>query len=75
MSEIKFGTDGWRAVIADQYTFANVNIITQAVAKWLQSINKAENGVVMGYDARFLSCNFAERAAAVFAEMGIPFLF
>jgi len=75
MSEIKFGTDGWRAVIADQYTFANVNIITQAVAKWLQSINKAENGVVMGYDARFLSCEFAEHAAAVFAEMGIPVRF
>ena len=75
MSEIKFGTDGWRAVIADQYTFANVNIITQAVAKWLQSINKAENGVVMGYDARFLSREFAEHAAAVFVEMGIAVRF
>jgi len=71
MSAIKFGTDGWRAVIADQFTFANVNIVTQAVARWLQATNKAKNGVVMGYDARFLSREFAEHAASVFAEMGI----
>jgi len=71
MSVIKFGTDGWRAVIADQFTFANVNVVTQAVAKWLQSINRAENGVVIGYDARFLSREFAEHAASVFAELGI----
>lgn len=75
MSAIKFGTDGWRAVIADQFTFNNVNIVTQAVAKWLQSINAAENGVVIGYDARFLSREFAEHAASVFAEMGIPVRF
>jgi phosphomannomutase len=75
MSAIKFGTDGWRAVIADQFTFNNVNIVTQATAKWLQSINAAENGVVIGYDARFLSREFAEHAASVFAEMGVPVRF
>jgi phosphomannomutase len=75
MSAITFGTDGWRAIIADQFTFTNVNIVSQAVAKWLQSINKSENGVVIGYDARFLSREFAEHAAAVYAEMGIPVRF
>lgn len=75
MSAIKFGTDGWRAVIADQFTFTNVNIVSQAVAKWLQSINKTENGVVIGYDARFLSREFAEHAASVFSEMGIAVRF
>src|SRR6056297_2013407 len=75
MSAIKFGTDGWRAIIADQFTFTNVNNVSQAVARWLQATNKAENGVVMGYDARFLSREFAEHAASVFAEMGIPVRF
>jgi phosphomannomutase len=71
MSAIKFGTDGWRAVIADQFTFENVNIVSQAVTRWLESGNRAENGVVIGYDARFLSREFAEHAASVFAELGI----
>lgn len=75
MSAIKFGTDGWRAVIADQFTFSNVNIVSQAVAKWLQLTGKADSGVVIGYDARFLSREFAEHAASVFAEMGIPVRF
>ncbi|MDZ7720340.1 MAG: phosphoglucomutase/phosphomannomutase family protein [Balneolaceae bacterium] len=70
--QIKFGTDGWRAVIAENYTFKNVEVVTQAVAKWIVDEEVTENGVVIGYDARFLSERFAQHAAAVFASMQIP---
>ena len=72
MSKIKFGTDGWRAVIAEDYTFENVNKVTQATAKWIKKSGISQNGVVVGYDARFLSREFAEHAASVFAEMELP---
>jgi phosphomannomutase len=72
MSPIKFGTDGWRAVIAKEYTFENVNKVAQATATWIKNSGISENGVVIGYDARFLSREFAESAASVFAEMGLP---
>lgn len=75
MSGIKFGTDGWRAVIADQFTFENVNIISQAVTKWIESSGVSRNGVVIGFDARFLSENFARQAACVFAKSGIQVRF
>lgn len=71
MSKIKFGTDGWRAVIAEQYTFENVNIVSQATAIWLEETGQMKNGVVIGFDARFLSRRFAEHAACVFAGRGI----
>lgn len=71
MSDLKFGTDGWRAVIAEMYTFENVNRVSQAVALWLQEIGKEQNGVVIGYDARFLSQEFAQHTASVFASLGI----
>lgn len=72
MEQIKFGTDGWRAVIAKEYTFDNVNRVTQAVSKWIQKSGITKNGVVIGYDARFLGREFAEHAAEVFAAMEIP---
>lgn len=72
MKQIKFGTDGWRAVIAEKYTFKNVGIVTQAVARWIVDEEVTGNGVVIGYDARFLSERFAKHAATVFAEMQIP---
>src|SRR5690625_7952606 len=72
MSGIKFGTDGWRAVIADQFTFENVTIVSQAVVRWIEASNVSRNGVVIGYDARFLSEKFARQAACVFAALGIP---
>lgn len=61
---IKFGTDGWRAVMADQYTFENVALVTQALADYLNAISVPNRTVVVGYDRRFLSEKFAAHAAA-----------
>ncbi len=72
MSLIKFGTDGWRAVIAEGYTFDNLNRVTQATAQWILDEKITSNGVVIGYDTRFLSREFAQHAAEVFAVKGIP---
>ncbi len=72
MDHIKFGTDGWRAIIAKDYTFKNLSIITQAAARWIVDKKVTTNGVVIGYDARFMSRNFAEHVATVFCAMEIP---
>ncbi len=68
---IKFGTDGWRAVIADEYTFENVKKISKATALAFQNHSKIKNGIVIGYDTRFLSKEFAECSAGIFASHGI----
>ncbi|MCC6865073.1 MAG: phosphoglucomutase/phosphomannomutase family protein [Ignavibacteria bacterium] len=68
---IKFGTDGWRAVIADEYTFENLKKISKATAIAFQNHPKIKNGIIIGYDTRFLSKEFAECAAEVFANHGI----
>jgi phosphomannomutase len=68
LTKIKFGTDGWRAVIADEYTFANVERVAQAYADYLlRDSDKASRFVVVGYDRRFLSESFAQRAAEILA--------
>ena len=72
MSEIKFGTDGWRAVIAKDYTFKNLSIVTQATARWIKEESVTENGVVIGYDTRFMGKQFARHVATVFAAMDVP---
>jgi len=70
MDKIKFGTDGWRGVIADQFTVANVAKLTNAAAIWL--LNKfREPEVIVGYDTRFQGNLFAETAAKVLASKGI----
>ena len=70
---IRFGTDGWRAVIADTFTFENLRLIAQAVADWVNTNHKGSNPpeVVIGYDTRFLSDRFAAEAARVMAGNGI----
>ena len=68
---IRFGTDGWRAIMCDAFTFANVRIVVQAIASYLLDKRKAEKGVVIGYDARFLAERFAEEAAKVMLANGI----
>lgn len=68
---IKFGTDGWRAVIAEDYTFPNVRRVTQAVAEYLKQANLADRGLVVGFDTRFGSERFAIATAEVLAANGI----
>lgn len=68
---IKFGTDGWRAVIADDFTFDNLRKISKATAIAFENHSKIKNGIVIGYDTRFLSREFAECSATVFANHGI----
>ncbi|MBC7333098.1 MAG: phosphoglucomutase/phosphomannomutase family protein [Actinobacteria bacterium] len=71
---IKFGTDGWRGVIADDFTMDNVKIVTRGICEYLKLDVKTKNRkprIVVGYDTRFLSDRFAEVAADIFAENGI----
>src|SRR6185436_4181210 len=69
-SPIKFGTDGWRGVIADTFTFENVGIAAQATAAYFDTVREAERAVFMGFDGRFQSPKFARRAAEVLAGNG-----
>ena len=71
-TDIQFGTDGWRAIIGDDYTFANVRACAAAVARDLIAINQGHRGVAVGYDTRFQSEEFARAAAEVIANHGIP---
>lgn len=71
---IKFGTDGWRAVIADEYTFENLRRVSKAAAIAFQDHPKINKGIIIGYDTRFLSREFAECSAIVFANHGIKVL-
>ena len=68
---IKFGTDGWRAVIADEFTFENVAICAQGVANYIKEIGSSDQGLMVGYDTRFASKDFAVCAAEVFAGNGM----
>ncbi len=71
MAQIKFGTDGWRAVIAEDYTFENVRKVSQAVADYIRDEGRAQDGIIIGYDTRFASENFAAAVAEVLAGNGI----
>jgi phosphomannomutase len=68
---IQFGTDGWRAGIADAYTFDAVRVCAQGVAEWVQNSGDADRGIVIGFDRRFRSEHFAAAAAEVVAAHGI----
>jgi phosphomannomutase len=70
--QIKFGTDGWRAVIADDFTFANVRIAAEAIAAYIHAKEDPAKGICIGYDTRFLSKAFARTCAEVAAATGIP---
>jgi phosphomannomutase len=72
LSEIKFGTDGWRGVIADDYTFENVRRVAGAIAAYVLKDEDPAHGIVVGYDTRFGSRRFAEATAEVIAGAGIP---
>ena len=70
--EIKFGTDGWRGVIADDFTFENVRRVAGAIASYVLKNKDPRRGIVIGYDTRFGSRRFAEATAEVIARAGIP---
>ena len=78
MQQIKFGTSGWRGIISDDFTFENVKIVVQAIADYIIKTNiKNRNSarplpcVIVGYDTRFLSKEFAEKAACILAANNI----
>ena len=72
MNTIKFGTDGWRGVIADDFTYANVRIVACAIARYVVRSEKPNAGVLVGYDTRFASERFARAAAEVVSMTGMP---
>jgi len=67
MMQIKFGTDGWRGVIAKEFTFENLSCVAQATMDWMTREGLADQGLVVGYDRRFLSREFAFRVAEIAA--------
>jgi phosphomannomutase len=72
VSTIKFGTDGWRGVIADDFTFANVRKVACAIARYVVRAEKPGAGVLIGYDTRYGSEWFARTAAEVVSMAGMP---
>ncbi len=69
---VKFGTDGWRGIIADDFTYANVRVAARAIARYVLAHEDAKAGVCIGYDTRFGSRSFARVVAEVLAEGGVP---
>ncbi len=72
MSTIKFGTDGWRGVMADDFTVANVRKVACAIARYVVRAEKPNAGVLVGYDTRYASERFARAAAEVVSMTGMP---
>jgi phosphomannomutase len=72
MDKIKFGTDGWRGVIAEDFTFTNVRRVAAAIAQYVHQESEGARGLIVGYDMRFLSAEFARAAADVISAAGIP---
>jgi alpha-D-glucose phosphate-specific phosphoglucomutase len=68
---IHFGTDGWRAVISDTFTFANLRLVAQAIADYVREENSSDPSVVVGFDTRFLSDRYAADVARVMAANNI----
>ncbi|MGD0444644.1 MAG: phosphoglucomutase/phosphomannomutase family protein [Edaphobacter sp.] len=69
---VKFGTDGWRGIIADDFTYANVRVAAAAIANYVLAYENASAGVCIAYDTRFGSRSFAKVVAEVMAGAGIP---
>lgn len=69
---VKFGTDGWRGIIADDFTYENVRVAARAIARYVLAQERPERGLCVGYDTRFGSKSFARVVAEVAAAAGIP---
>src|SRR5271169_3581270 len=72
MASIKFGTDGWRGVIAEDFTFANARTVAQAIARYAVRNEDARKGLLIGYDHRFASDRIAADLAEVISSTGTP---
>ncbi len=72
MTEIRFGTDGWRGVIAEDFTFANARTVAHAIARYVVRNEDARKGVLIGYDHRFAADRIAEAVAEVISASGTP---
>jgi phosphomannomutase len=72
LAGIKFGTDGWRSIIAEDFTFENVRVVAQAIADYINGTEKDGEGIIVGFDNRFLSEQFAAAVAEVLTGNGIP---
>ncbi|HOV80596.1 MAG TPA: phosphoglucomutase/phosphomannomutase family protein [Bacillota bacterium] len=71
MEKISFGTDGWRGILAEDFTFGNVRLVSRAVAGYVLKRGLAQRGVVVGYDNRFLSDRFASEIAETMSSLGV----
>src|ERR1700753_2272790 len=69
---IKFGTDGWRGILADDFTDENVRLAAGAIAHYIREHEDPARGLCIGYDTRFMSQRFAQIVAEVAAAAGIP---
>jgi len=72
MATIKFGTDGWRGIIAEDFTFANARVVASAIARYVVRSEDARQGVLIGYDHRFASDRIASAVAEVISSTGTP---
>jgi len=70
-NNIKFGTDGWRAIIAEDFTFDNVVVVTKAIAAYIKTEYSSEKPVIIGYDTRFMAEKFAQKAAETLNNYGL----
>ena len=70
--EIKFGTDGWRGIIADDFTFDNVRRVAGGIASYVLKYEEPQHGIIVGYDTRFASGRAARIVSEVIAAAGIP---
>jgi phosphoglucomutase len=72
MNQIKFGTSGWRGILAEDFTLENVRVVTQAIADFLRVEKSYEAGVVVGHDSRFFGERFSRETARILAGAGVP---
>ena len=72
MSSIKFGTDGWRGIIADDFTFANARTVAQAISRYVVRGEDARKGIIVGFDHRYASDSVARTVAEVISSTGTP---
>ncbi len=73
-TDIKFGTSGWRGIIADDFTFENVRIVSQAISEYVKNSDFKKHGVIIGHDTRFMVENFSNEVAKVLIGNGIKVL-